>query len=315
MLSSYGYSMAPTEQVQWGLGSYLESLWRALALGVPMLSAAWVIAALLAVTGCIVALRSRRDRASAAVVTYVAVAVPIALLAYVGSGWRVSKLPTQAWHYLPLVALIGLGLDVGVYALARQVAGGRTVRAAAAGVVALLVARDVMAAVSVRMTNIDLSARMIGETARPQDIVVVYPWFCGETFQRYYRGAAPWITIPDVPDHLYHPLALVAEKIKLGDAGFAPELARVEHVLRDGGRVWVVGGLLAPPLGEPAPHLPPAPDGPWGWQSAPYLTGWLTQLGALLQTHARTIRKIDLPPTGPVNEFEDAPLLVAEGWY
>ena len=85
--------------------------------------------------------------------------------------------------------------------------------------------------------------------------------------------------------------------------------------LRAGGRVWIVGGLLVPPAGQPAPHLPPAPHGPWGWQSGPYINGWLMQLGALLQAHAHTIREIALPPTGPVNAFENAPLLVAEGWH
>ena len=94
------------------------------------------------------------------------------------------------------------------------------------------------------------------------------------------------------------------------------ELERVERVLRGGGRVWIVGGLLLPPPGQPAPHLPPAPNGPWGWHSGPYINGWLTQLGALLQAHADVTREVPLPPVGPVNVFETAPaLLVAEGWH
>jgi len=317
MTSSHGFAMAATDTGDFSLGWYLGVFWRALTSGTPLLGFLWVGAAGLAAAGGLVAARSgsRSAAASKDLVLYVVTAVAVSTVVLFAVAWGVVKLPSQVWHYLPLMALIGLASDVGIGMLASRFRRGGVVRLAVVAVAAVLVARDVAATVSVRMTNIDLSARWIEAAGRAEDLIVVYPWFCSVSFDRYYRGPAPWITVPDVVDRRYHPLLEVAEKIKLGDAGFAAELERVEGVLRAGGRVWIVGGLLAPPPGQPAPHLPPAPNGPWGWQSAPYITGWLTQLGALMQAHARTLQKIELPPTGSVNDLENAPLLVAEGWH
>jgi hypothetical protein len=80
--------------------------------------------------------------------------------------------------------------------------------------------------------------------------------------------------------------------MQLGDFGVAPELTRVERTLRDGGRVWLVGQPMVPPAGEPPPHLPPAPTAPTGWRAGPYLDGWEAQLGVLLRTRAREVRRI-----------------------
>jgi hypothetical protein len=315
-ISSDAFIMAPTEQGQWSLGWYLGVFWSAVSAGVTLLGTLWAVAAVLAAAGCVVTWRSRTKptAGSTDLALYVAVAVTTAVVGYLGSAWQLTKLPTQVWHYLPLMAVIALGCDVGVSLLAQRFCGGEAIRLAAVALAALLVASSVVAAVPVRMTNIDIGAQQIAAAARAEDLVVVYPWTCGVTFDRYYRGPAPWITVPELAQHKHHLLVPVAEKMKLGDAGFAPELERVEHVLRTGGRVWIVGGLMAPPPGQSAPHLPAAPTGPWGWQSAPYINGWLMQLGALLQAHARALNRIPLPDVGPVNVFEDAPLLMAEGW-
>lgn len=332
--SSDAFVMVPIEQGQWSLAWYLGVLRSALAPGVPLLGALWAVAALLAAAGCVVAWWPHPSAAVASadhlgpgdwagqgqgfmdLALYAAVAVTTAVVAYVGCAWLLTKLPTQVWHYLPLMVVIAFGCDVGIGVLAKRLRGGEGVRLAAVVVAAVLVASEVVAAVSVRMTNIDIGARKIEEAARPDDLVAVYPWTCGVTFDRYYHGRAPWITVPELAQHKHHLLVQVAEKMKLGDAGFAPELERVEQVLRNGGRVWIIGGLMAPPPGQPAPHLPPAPTGPSGWQSAPYINGWLIQLGALLHAHAEAIREIALPRVGPVNIFENAPpLLVAEGWH
>lgn len=139
------------------------------------------------------------------------------------------------------------------------------------------------------------------------------PWYCGITFQRYYRGVTPWITLPDFDEHRFHLHAEVAEKMKKGSAGVASELASVEKTLAAGGRVWVVGAPTAPKPGESVPVLAPAPDGPEGWRAAPYLTAWELQLGALLRDRGREISGIVLPDVGPVNIAESLPLVLIEG--
>jgi hypothetical protein len=164
------------------------------------------------------------------------------------------------------------------------------------------------------MTNLDVVAAKLEELAAPADLVVVFPWVCGITFERYYRGAAAWITLPDFEEHEFHRHLWVAEKMKLGDRAGAPELDRVERTLRAGQRVWVVGALVAPPPGQPLPPLPPAPSGPQGWRAAPYLDHWERQLGALLQEHGRDLWRIALPDLGAVNAWENLPLIQVEGW-
>ena len=308
-----GFGVYETEHGDWGLGHYLGVLSATLSADIPLLGAVWVLAAALAVAGC-VASWWRPSRTGTDLALYVGVAVPVAVI-----GWLVaalaSKLPTQAWHYVPLVGVLALGCDVGIGLLARRIRDGRMIRVASVTVLAALVGGDVLAGVRMRMTNVDVAAALLEPAARPEDLIVVFPWQCGLTFNRYYRGSTPWITVPDVSDRKYEALLLVVEKLKLGDAGFAEELARVRQVLRGGGRVWVVGGLMVPPPGEPPPSLPPAPTGPWGWRSAPYVNGWLLQLGAALRSHAAAFEEIALPQLGRVNPLETVPpILVFDGW-
>jgi hypothetical protein len=138
---------------------------------------------------------------------------------------------------------------------------GAWIRLAAVGVGALLARPAVAEAVAVRMTNVDLIADAIATNAAPDDLVVVFPWVCGITFQRYYQGETPWITWPDFEEHVVHSHDRVAEKMKLGEAAIRPELGRVEETLRRGNAVWIAGRLVAPDAGRSPPPLPPAPTG------------------------------------------------------
>ncbi|MCW5890309.1 MAG: hypothetical protein KIT14_07125 [bacterium] len=305
----YAAELAPVEQGTYGASWFVTMLAGALAPEVPVLAWAWATAGLLGVAGCLLAVEARdRERA-----LYVGVAVVAALAGYLAYLSYIS-VRTQFWYYLPLMAVTALGCDVGTALLARRVPRGELIRAGAVVLVALLAARDVAAATRVRMTNLDLVAEAIAREARPNDLVVVLPWYCGITFQRYYRGAAPWITLPDFPEHRFHLHAEVKAKLRLGNAAVAPELARVERTLRDGGRVWLVGIPPAPPPGTEPATLPPAPEGPEGWRAAPYLDTWELMLGALLQAHSVDAWKLGLPDAGPLNYWENLPLLRVEGW-
>jgi hypothetical protein len=163
------------------------------------------------------------------------------------------------------------------------------------------------------MTNLDLVARHLDREVRPSDLVVVLPWYAGITFQRYYRGAAPWITIPDFPEHLFHRHLWVADKMRLGSDAVAPDVARVEQTLRAGHRVWIVGRVSVPEGGK-APELPPAEEGTGSWQSGPYLDAWELAFGLLVETRTQRRAVVPLDDPGPVNVWENLPLFVVEGW-
>jgi hypothetical protein len=311
---AYAMKLAPIGRGSFTFGWYARTFLGAFAPGVPALAVAWAAAGVVGVLGLGIAIASPRDdgidRDRA---LYVATAAILGTVGYAGYVTFIS-VRTEYWYYLPVMVLLALAVEVGVDAVAARVRAGAIVRAIAVAIAAVLAAKDASATVRVRMTNLDLVARHLEEVATARDLVVVYPWYCGITFAHYYRGAAPWITVPDFPEHQYHLHALVAERMAQGDAALATELARVEGTLRDGGRVWLVGEPVAPPTGAPPPHLPPAPSGPDGWRVDPYLEGWALQLGATIRDHGGDTWRVHMPDPGPVNRWENLPLLYVEGW-
>jgi hypothetical protein len=267
----------------------------------------------LAAVGLALAWRAPRDAAEGDRARYLALAAVFGVVAYYGFSKYIG-VQTNYWYYLPLLAVLALACDAGVAALAARVPHGELVRGAAVALAALLLARDVAATVRVRLTNLDVVAATVAGAARPADYVVVAPWYTGITFARYYRGAAPWGTLPDFDDHRFHLHAELIARMREGDGGIAPVLARVEGTLRAGGRVWIVGPIMVPPEGVAPPHLPPWPNGPEGTLNAPYVEGWARQLGAMLRAHGADVRQVHLPDVGPVNRWEDQPLEYVEGW-
>jgi hypothetical protein len=315
-LASVRYAMAlsPIEQFRYPLRWYASMLYAALAPQVPVLTAAWLGAFGLAAAGCVLAWRGRdagteRDRERA---LFVAVAVLTGLVGY-AAYLSFIKVRTDYWYYLPLMTVGALACEVGVALLAARLPAGEWLRAGAVAAVALLALPRAASTVALRMTNVDVAAAEVARLARPDDLVVVMPWYCGISFARYYHGAAPWITLPDFAEHRFHLHGEVAEKMKRGNAAIVPELTRVERTLDAGGRIWVVGAPVAPKPGERVPDLPRAPAGPEGWRAAPYLDAWELQFGALLRDRGRAISGIVLPDVGRVNVNESLPLVLVEG--
>lgn len=309
---AYAFRVAALEQQDVELARLLAIFRQALASDVALLGWCWAAAALLASAAGAVALRSRavgeRDRVLFAGLTVVAAA--FGYFVYLRFG---ARLPTQFWYYLSLMVALALGFDALIDAAVRRWRGAQVAAAALALAAALGMAREVGATVRVRMSNLDLVAAHLEREARRGDLVVVFPWYCGITFQRYYRGAAEWITLPDFREHKFHTHLLVAERMKRGEDGVRAELERVERTLRAGGSVWVVGPLRAPAPGERLEPLPPAP-GPQGWRAGPYLDRWELRLGELLRAHGAEAWKVPVDEPGPVNSWERLPLVLVQGW-
>jgi hypothetical protein len=164
-----------------------------------------------------------------------------------------------------------------------------------------------------RMTNADLVARRLASVAAPDDLVLVSPWYYGVSFDRYYRGPATWMTLPDLPEHGIHRYDLLKSRLA------APHpiddvLAAAQRTLSGGHRVWLVGQLRLPPPGQAPPVLPPAPASPAGWHDFPYVESWASQLGAMLRAHAAALARVPVPSPDPVSPLEDMTLAVAAGW-
>ncbi len=222
--------------------------------------------------------------------------------------------PPRPWYFLPLMALVASALETVFGALSRSGKGFAALRLAVVALVAALQAVPLWEHLDVRQTNADLVAREVAMAAAPQDLVVVMPWFYGVSFNRYYTGAARWLTLPDIPDHRIHRYdflkARLASSHPLDDV-----LAAVAATLRSGHRVWLAGSAdWRVPVPAAAVPPPPAPHSPAGWHDFPYMVAWSLQLRQFLQCHATAVAAVPVPGGEPVSSLEDLRLAVAQGW-
>ena len=113
--------------------------------------------------------------------------------------------------------------------------------------------------------------------AAGRDLVIVYPWYLGVSFSAYYKGTAPWQTMPPLPDHRLHRYDLAraaSEDLRSGDE----LISRAASVLAGGGTVWVAGF----PLYEESAAYVAKPERATGIAAADLR--WSNQLAALLKT-------------------------------
>jgi hypothetical protein len=164
---------------------------------------------------------------------------------------------TSAWYYLAFSCVIAAALNL----MASVLCTANWLRVArltvAAGTLALAPFAD-WSAIKERQTNVDLAAETVGARAAPSDLIVVVPWQFGIPFKRYYRGSAPWMTIPNITDHRVHRYDLFKVKM-LSDHPIDDLTDAIRDTLVAGSRVWFVGGFNLPRPEEGPMILPPAP--------------------------------------------------------
>jgi hypothetical protein len=223
-----------------------------------------------------------------------------------------ASLLSQPWYYLPLMAVCAVSLDGILVALTAQTPVW-FFRAATAILVLALSFPYSRQEIQVRQTNADRIASRLEESAQAEDLIVVSPWYYGVAFQRYYRGKAPWITVPPLEELRIHRYDLLKEKMKAADP-IGALLTRMSETLRSGNRLWLVGEFPALPKGRSVEPRPPAPDPRSGWNSYPYVSNWAAQTDRLVRTHACRVEPVPVSTTGPVNPYENLMLQVAQGW-
>jgi hypothetical protein len=144
-------------------------------------------------------------------------------------------------------------------------------------------------------------------------LILLVGWFHGVSFERYYHGGTPWMTLPPLSDHTIHRYDLIKQQM-MARGPLDPLFAAVKRTLTSGNRVWIIGLPVIQEDGKAPPPLPPAPGGPGGWQHGPYLDNWQLQVGALLNASSRTMQRVPVPNVGAVFVLENLPLFVAESW-
>lgn len=216
----------------------------------------------------------------------------------------------RIWYLLPVLALTASALDglLGV----ETGAPVRAARITAAALVTAALYASSLDTARVRMTNVDVVARAIEQSAGPRDLILVNEWYNGISFHRYYRGEARWMTVPDLSDHRMHRFDLIKTKMSSTDPLLDVRQA-IQQTLRGGRRVWMVGQLAVPPDGNPARWLPPAPRAPSGWRDRPYLRVWTEQVSLFLEENA--VRKWSFVAPGErISGTENLRVWVYQGW-
>jgi hypothetical protein len=222
-----------------------------------------------------------------------------------------SYLP-RSWYYLALIALGAVTLDSLAGALSNQywLRVGRIIFA----VVAIAVLPfNVWSKLNERQTNIDRIADKLSQSAAASDLIVVAPWQYGISFGRYYHGRTPWTTLPTIADLRVHRYDLFREKM-LSRNAIDDVRDQVRQTLSSGHRVWMVGGVSLPAAGQLPRVLPAPPDASVGWDNVAYSQSWLEQLSVYLRDHSTRGQTVDVSSGAVINQFENVPLVVVEGW-
>jgi hypothetical protein len=283
-----------------------------LATGSPLTVFTWLWVALWigALAAAISALFWRRDRLPDRVRDLILFAATSLVVGAGGYAFflKLAAYPTLPWNYVPLMAFSVVCLDAMFFAVWRW---ARPVAMILAVLTISTTFLFELPKVKCRQTNVDLIAAGLSTAVAPNDYVVVHPFYCGVTFKRYYKAAAPWTTLPPLEDYTLQRCDLFKAKMQTKDP-IAPVIDRITSTLQSGNRVWFVGNV--PFTQEPLPEILPAPNNPWGWFDEPYSFYWGVQVTQFLSAHCRRVAVVMAPSMNCVNPFENLPVVVMTGW-
>jgi len=232
-----------------------------------------------------------------------------AFAGFAGFLWY-TALISEPWYFLPLLALTVAAFELGLPL------AGRHFRAVIFGFAAMTIVLAIPAAqddLNWRFTNIDLVSQRLTKEAGPGDFIIVNPWYCGITFDRYYKGPALWNTLPPMKDHSTHRFDLVREQMQKQGV-IQPVFGQIAATLQAGHRVWVVGTMDMPKAGALMPaDLPPVPANNSGTELR-YTGNWASQVAQFLSDHSGQFYQEYYTTNQNVNSAENVKLRVAEGW-
>jgi hypothetical protein len=225
----------------------------------------------------------------------------------------IARFQIYPWHWLSAMVFAAVNIEAALVDWARRI---QTFWVALLCVVSLVPLPAAVRGAKCAHTNMDVVATQISSRAEAGDLIVVYPWYFGITFARYYTGSVEWVTLPQVNDLRFHRYDLVKQDM-LADHPIKPVLDRVEQALVSGHHVWLVGGLPGPePKETKAPSLPPAPapNTQYGLLEADYTYILGRQAADFVSKHAQHSWLLRIPADHCLDGFEVAPVFVVAGW-
>jgi hypothetical protein len=261
---------------EFGLSLFWSKLSAALASAVSGAQWLWAALAVVVVVGVLAQsyrISSEIRRAKDADL-FCFITLSISIPAYFGF-LKILSYRTQPWYYVALMGLMAVTLE-GVLIILAERWPKYTLRLPIAAAIALWSFLPTWRAMHVRQTNLDLIAARLKESSGAADTILVAPWYFGITFQRYYDGSSPWITLPPISDHKMHRYDLLKAQMAASNP-MGPVFDAMTSSLRSGNRVWIVGGLSFPPPGSSPRVLAPAPQESFGWDEDTYADHVLTK--------------------------------------
>jgi Dolichyl-phosphate-mannose-protein mannosyltransferase len=225
---------------------------------------------------------------------------------------RVLGYATQPWYYVLVIAFVATCLEIIFASFSRRIWPLLGRSALAAGLIGSAFLPD-WEALSVRQTNVDQIAQRLDSLATKEDLILINTWNYGIPFRRYYQGGALIATVPPIEDLRFHRCDLVKRQM-MSPAPLAPVLHAIERTLRSGHTVWLIGGIRFVPPGREPLVTSPGRDGPHGWEGADFYRSWSEQAGFLVQQHALTLERVQVPVGQPVSPYENLPLVAIRGW-
>jgi len=185
---------------------------------------------------------------------------------------------------------------------------------------ALIEATMAHRSLNLRFTNVDELAMHLNGQASPQDFVLVTPWFCGISFERYCRSNLTWQTLPPISDHSVHRYDLLSEEMEK-PAALEPLFHKMSVALESGHRVWVislsnVGEIKIPHDNQRPPTALPLPPLPkTGWAEWPYCDNWAAQTAWFLKHNSLQFARAETGAAkANVSIYEHMSLFMASGW-
>ncbi len=247
-----------------------------------------------------------RDRA-----VYCVISLILGLALYL---WFYNRMHiiTRSWYYAAPMVLAAVLCESLVFA-GRDKLGHSIFRICLAVLLVFAAIPEVWSEIHTRRTNVDLAAKVLNKESKSGDLILVSPFYCGTTFERYYHGDARWSTVPTTNPHLGGGFGDVLAMMTKDDA-VQNIRDDIERTLRTNGRVWVVGGIGPAEQATPPSPPPKPPDPVLGWNFQPYERYWIRQIEVELTLRARQYEPIVTSRDVLVNPFENLGLAVFSGY-
>jgi hypothetical protein len=299
-------------------GWFIAKLYETLDPGGPWSLALWLdsVALALLIAASIILKRGNRTAPEARYdkTLFAVVALSVGII---GSGLFLRKLSflTQPWYYLTLLACAALSTDIllGIGLRRKSARVAKLIAAVAVSAATFYVGRT---AVTERLTSVDRVTRTLGVSATASDLIVVTPWYYGVSFQRYYSGPTPWVTLPDMNFHRFHRFDIVKTAMQASNQldPIKPAIDSARATLTRGGRIFLVGEPRVPEDSEDVDLPGPAPTPSGRWPEPAYSIQWSLAFSQYIKRHSVRFRVLVPRSATPVSHYENFVVLVAEGW-